>query len=75
MNDHRKKIAGAVGAAAVFIAYYAVFFGFIIAADLSRTAKLLLGIVPAALIFVIVYVCMQRIAEIKGGEEDDLGKY
>ena len=75
MNDHGKKIAGAVGVAAVLIAYYAVFFSIIIASNVNRTAKILLGIIPAALIFGIIYVCMQRIEEIKGGEEDDLGKY
>ena len=75
MNDHGKKIAGAVGAAAVMIAYYAVFFGIIITSDAGRTAKILLGIIPAALIFGLVHVCLQRIEERKGGEEDDLGKY
>ena len=75
MSDHGKKIAGAIGAAAVLIAYYAAFFGIIISSNESRIVKILLGIIPAVLIFGLVYVCMQRIEEIKGGEEDDLSKY
>ena len=75
MKDHKRKIAGAVGAAAVIIIYYAFFFGVIAMSDESRLMKILLGIVPAVLIFGIIYVCSQRIKEIKGGEEDDLGKY
>ncbi|MBQ3931974.1 MAG: hypothetical protein II725_06840 [Firmicutes bacterium] len=75
MSEHGKKIAGAIAAAAVMIAYYAVFFCIIIFSNESRTAKILLGIIPAVLIFGLVYVCLQRIEEIKGGEEDDLGKY
>ncbi len=75
MKDHKNKIAGAVGAAAAVIIYYAFFFGVIAMSDESRFMKILLGIVPAVLIFGIIYVCSQRVKEIKGGEEDDLGKY
>ena len=75
MNDHKRKIAGAVGAAAAIIVYYAFFFGVIAMSDESRLMKILLGIVPAVLIFGVIYVCSQRIREIKGGEEDDLSKY
>ena len=75
MKDHKNKIAGAVGAAAAVIIYYAFFFGVIAMSDESRLMKILLGIVPAVLIFGIIYVCSQRVKEIKGGEEDDLGKY
>ena len=75
MRDHKNKIAGAVGAAAAVIIYYAFFFAVIAVSDESRTMKILLGIVPAVLIFGVIYVCSQRIREIKGGEEDDLSKY
>ena len=71
----KKKIAGAIGAAAAVIVYYSVFFGIIMASVESRAVKLLLGLVPAALIVAIIIVCIQRIKEIKGGEEDDLSKY
>ena len=75
MNDHKRNIAGAIGAAAAIIVYYAFFFGVIAMSDESRLMKILLGIVPAVLIFGVIYVCSQRIREIKGGEEDDLSKY
>jgi hypothetical protein len=37
--------------------------------------KFLLGIIPLVLSAVMIYVCVQRINEIKGGEEDDLSQY
>ena len=75
MNDHKKKTAGAVGAAIVIILYYSLFFGIIMKSEESSTVKVLLGIVPAVLIIGVIAVCIQRIREIKGGEEDDLSKY
>ena len=76
MEDRKKrKTAGAIGAAVAAIIYYAVFFCVIMTSVESRAVKLLLGLVPAALITAVIYVCVQRINEIKGGEEDDLSKY
>ena len=37
--------------------------------------KVVLLVVPAGFIGLITYVLFERIKEIKGGEEDDLGKY
>ena len=37
--------------------------------------KVLLGVIPAIFGVVMIYVCLQRIKEIKDGEEDDLSKY
>ena len=38
-------------------------------------AKLLFIIVPILLIILSIYMLLERIKEIKGGEEDDLSKY
>ena len=76
MDDiKKKKMAGAIGSAIVVIIYYAFFFGIIMKSVESMFFKLLLGFVPAALIIAVAVVCIQRIKEIKGGEEDDLSKY
>jgi hypothetical protein len=35
----------------------------------------LLGIIPAIFSGIMIYVLIERIKEIRSGEEDDLGKY
>ena len=42
---------------------------------LPLVVKILLIIVPAGFIIVSIMMLMERIKEIKGGEEDDLSKY
>lgn len=37
--------------------------------------QFLLGIVPLVLAVVMVKVCMERVHEIRNGEEDDISKY
>ena len=37
--------------------------------------KVLLAVIPVILGATMIGVCIQRINEIKGGEEDDLSKY
>lgn len=58
----------------IIILYYVVYFGILIAL-LVGVWKWLLGILPLALSAVMLKVCIERINEIKKGEEDDLSKY
>lgn len=58
----------------IVVLYYAVYFGLLIAA-LDGIWKYVLGIVPILLSAVMVKVCIERIKEIKDGEEDDISKY
>ena len=58
----------------LMILYYAVYFGFLISV-LDGVWKYLLGIVPLVLTVLMIAVCIERIREIKKGEEDDLSKY
>ena len=58
----------------IIILYYVVYFGILIAL-LDGVWKWLLGIIPLALSAVMLKVCIERIKEIKTGEEDDLSKY
>ena len=58
----------------IIILYYVVYFGILIAL-LYGVWKWLLGIIPLALSAVMLKVCIERIKEIKKGEEDDLSKY
>ena len=59
---------------AIMVLYYIAYFGFLIAL-IDGIWKWLLGIIPLALSAVTLKVCIERINEIKKGEEDDLSKY
>ena len=61
-------------ASVIFITYYVVYFGFLISL-LSGIWPYLLGIVPLAFSILMIKVCIERIHEIKKGEEDDLSQY
>ena len=74
MNSHRKKMIAPIVVSAVMILYYVVYFGFLIAL-LPSIWKYVLGIIPLGFSAVMVKVCIERINEIKKGEEDDISKY
>lgn len=58
----------------IIILYYVVYFGLLMAL-LDGVWKYALGIIPLALSAVMVKVCIERINEIKKGEEDDISQY
>lgn len=74
MNIHRKKMVAPIVISVIVVLYYAVYFGLLITA-LDGIWKYVLGIVPILLSAVMVKVCIERIKEIKDGEEDDISKY
>lgn len=74
MKAHTKKMIAPIIISVIVIAYYAVYFGFMIAV-LDVVWKYLLGIIPLVLSAVMIKVCIERIKEIKKGEEDDISKY
>ena len=74
MKEHRKKMVAPIVISALMVLYYAVYFGVLIAL-LQGIWRFLLGIVPLVLAAVMIAVCVERIKEIRSGEEDDLGKY
>ena len=74
MKSHFKKMIAPIVVTVIMALYYIVYFGFLIWA-LEGVWKYALGIVPLVLIAVTVMVCIERIKEIKRGEEDDLSKY
>ena len=74
MKSHFKKMIAPIVVTVIMALYYIVYFGFLIWL-LDGVWKYALGIVPLAFIAVSVMVCIERIKEIKKGEEDDLSKY
>ena len=74
MNNHRKKMIAPIIVTIIMVLYYIVYFAFIMSL-LSGFWKYLFGIFPLIISAVTVYVCIERINEIKKGEEDDISKY
>ena len=74
MNMQKKKMIPPVVVSVIMILYYTAYFGFLISL-LDGIWKYVLGIAPLAFSIVMVKVCIERINEIKGGEDNDLSKY
>ncbi len=74
VNEHKRKMIAPIVVAVLLVLYYVVYFGLLIAL-LPGVWKILFGIVPLLLAVVTVKVCIERIREIKKGEEDDLSQY
>ena len=58
----------------IMVLYYVVYFGFLIAV-LEGMWKYAFGLFPIVFSAVTVKVCIERIQEIKKGEEDDISQY
>ena len=74
MKNHCKKMIAPIVVTALFVLYYVLYFGVIIW-YIDGILKYILGIIPLIFTIMIVAVCIERIKEIKKGEEDDLSKY
>ncbi len=74
MKEHKKKLIAPIIVTAIMVLYYIAYFGFLLSL-IDGIWKWLLGIIPLALSAVMLKVCIERINEIKKGEEDDLSKY
>ncbi|MBO4846324.1 MAG: hypothetical protein J5525_08450 [Lachnospiraceae bacterium] len=74
MNEHEKKMIAPIVVTILVILYYILYFGLLIYA-VPGIFKVIIGIIPLIFAGLMIYVCIQRINEIKGGEEDDLSKY
>ena len=70
-KEHRNKMIAPIIIAAV-VAIAAVF---MLIPDLTVIMKLLMVIIPLALAGVAFAVTVERVQEIRSGEEDDLSKY
>lgn len=74
MKGHSKKMIAPIVITVAMILYYVVYFGFL-ASLLGGVWMYVLGIFPLAFSLLMVGVCIERIKEIKKGEEDDISKY
>ena len=74
MKTHRKKFIAPIVVTVLMVAYYVVYFGLLISL-VGGIARYALGILPLVFSIVMIKVCIERIQEIKKGEEDDLSQY
>ena len=74
MKLHHKKMIAPIVITILVVLYYCVYFGVLIHL-IGKLSAVLLGIIPLVLSGAMIYVCVERIKEIKGGEEDDISKY
>ena len=74
MNSHKKKMIAPIVITVVMILYYIAYFGFLISL-LDGIWKYVLGIIPLVFSAIMIYVCIERINEIRKGEEDDISQY
>ena len=74
MDSHKKKMIAPIVVTILMVLYYVIYFGFLISL-LEGVVKYALGIIPILFSIVMIKVCIERIREIKGGEEDDLSQY
>ncbi len=75
MNNKKKMITPIL--ITIFVIAYYIFYFCVLCSAFSESIVILIlfGIIPIALSIGMLYVCIQRIKEIKGGEEDDISKY
>ena len=74
MKLHKNIMVAPIVVTAIIVLYFIVYFALLIYV-LDGIWKLLLGIIPLFFAVVMVKVCIERIIEIKKGEEDDISKY
>ncbi len=74
MKNHGKKMIAPIVVTAICVLYFVIYFGFLISL-LEGLWRYLLAIIPLAFCILTVIVLIERINEIKKGEEDDISKY
>ena len=74
MKPNKKKMMPPIVVTVIMILYYVVYFGFLITL-FDGIWTYILGIIPFVFSIVMIKVCIERIKEIREGEEDDISKY
>ena len=74
MESHKKKMVAPIVVTILVVIYYAFYFGVLITL-LDYTWRYIFGIFPIVFSVIMIKVCIERINEIKEGEEDDISQY
>ena len=73
MDSHKKKMIAPIVVTVLMVIYYVLYFCLLVSVT-SGLWRIALGILPLALSALMVKVCIERIKDIKEGEEDDLSQ-
>ena len=74
MDYDKKKMTAPIVITIIMTLYYVIYFGFLITL-IDGIWKYALGIIPIIFSIIMVKDCIERINEIKKGEENDISKY
>ena len=74
MVNRKKKFITPIVVTVLMVLYDGVYFGFLMTL-LGGIWRYVLAIVPLVFSVITVKVCIERIREIKKGEEDDISQY
>ena len=74
LNSQKKKMIAPIIITVIMILNYIAYFGFLISL-IDGFWKYFLGVIPLVFSGIMIYVCIERINEIKKGEVDDISKY
>ena len=74
-KKHLDKKVAPIIVSVCLISYYISAIFVLIKFSIPNLIKIMVFVVSIAITFVIIKVLIERIKEINGGEEDDLGKY
>ena len=69
-----KKLVAPIIVTVIMVLYYVVYFGFLMTL-LEGLWRYVFALVPLAFSVITVKVCIERIHEIRNGEENDISKY
>jgi len=75
MNHHTKKVIAPLIVVALIAAYHIALGFFLIALPMPIYFKVFIITASLGITVVLIMVLIERVKEIKKGEEDDLGKY
>lgn len=74
-KKHQNKMIAPIIIGVLLALYYIGFFAVCALMPMPFLMKLLFGVIPLLLAGVCIYVLVERINEIRSGEEDDLSEY
>ena len=74
MKGRKKQYVAPILVTLIMVIYYVVYFALLFTV-IGGIWKWILGVIPFFFAVVMIKVCIERINEIKKGENDDLSKY
>lgn len=75
MSNHAKKMIAPIVITAITVIYLVLYLTMVLYIDAPAWMTITLGLILIGLIAVSIHVLIERINEIRSGEEDDLSKY